>query len=103
MAAGKKLSAEYPRFGFQPGQIPDDMREPFTLLVRLLETMLKEVSSAVNFNSVKYVSQNGRPTPLGGELYVWKDADATSTNPTHYLVFNDGADVVTFASEEVVA
>lgn len=67
---------------------------------------LRKVSAAVNKNREDFdayptfVSQNDQPTPDAGQLLVWKDADAGPGSPTHYIVYHDGADVVTFASEE---
>ena len=75
-------------------------------IVRLLQEMWKDLVNTINYNAEhhhpRYVSQDAQPTPDDGEIVVWKDADATSGNSTHFLVYNDGGTVVTFASEETV-
>lgn len=71
-------------------------------LVRVLQKMHKEIVKVVNNNAVTFVSQNDQPSPGSGQMILWKDADATAGQPTHYIVYNDGTDTVTFASEETV-
>ena len=98
-----KTLTTYPRLNIDASRIDDlATREIVDELARAFETLRTVVREAVNFNRVQYVSQNAQPTPDAGAFMVWKDADATSSNPTHYLVYNDGGTVVTFASEEVV-
>ena len=69
------------------------------LLVQLDE-MLDDITEVVNFNSWPYVSQATAPTPEVDQAMIWKDSNATSGNPTHFLVYNDGGTIVTFASVE---
>lgn len=71
-------------------------------LIEDIRQLQKDIVEAVNHNSIKFVSQNGQPTVESGRMYVWEDADATSGQPTHYIVVNTGTDTVTFASEETV-
>jgi len=103
MATPLKLPAEFPRLFFKPHEVEDlKLREVLSTLVRNLSQMYNKIIQVMNRNVTKYVSQNSQPTPLDGETYIWKDADATSGNSTHYLVYNDNGTVVTFASEETV-
>ena len=69
-------------------------------LIRVLKVTFDELRRVINFNAVECISQDDRPTPQPGQLLVWKDTDASTGSPTHYLVYNDGTDIVTFASEE---
>jgi hypothetical protein len=70
-------------------------------LIRALQAMHEDIARVVNLNAVEFVSQAGQPTPSEGRLMVWKDSDAATGQPTHYLVYTtrDGA-TVTFASKE---
>ncbi len=75
------------------------------LLRRIIERVRNVLTEAINFNSVQEFDQNGTPTTtqlVAGRMAIWKDADASSTNPTHFLVYNMGGTIVTFASVEVV-
>ena len=75
------------------------------VLVNLLTSLRDYIASVVDYNAVLYLSQNGTPSTsavLDGQMLVWKDADATMGNPTHFLVYNDGGTIVTFASVETV-
>jgi len=69
-------------------------------LLKILRSAISDIHNVVNLNSIDYVAQDAKPTPRTGQLLVWKDTDAGAGNPTHYLVYNDGTGVVTFASEE---
>jgi len=74
-------------------------------LVRNLERMRNRFIEVVSFNRVLYFSQNGTPTAAQvavGQTAVWKDANATSSNPSHYVVYNDAGTMITFASDNVV-
>lgn len=82
---------------------------PITLedpnLRRIIERLRNVLVEAINIHAIDEFDQNGVPTTtqlIAGRTAVWKDADATSTNPTHYLVHNMGGTIITFASEEVV-
>tara|TARA_Y100000310_G_scaffold106935_3_gene105378 strand:+ start:382 stop:690 length:309 start_codon:yes stop_codon:yes gene_type:complete len=74
-------------------------------LLNILASLRNYIASVVDFNAFLYFDQNGTPTTTqveAGQAAVWKDADAASGNSTHYLVYNDGGTVVTFASVETV-
>lgn len=97
----RKLSFQFPPIDLHSLNIED----PEAFVRRLsdtLEELRRYVAEVVNFNSADFVSQNAQPTVESGEMKIWKDTDATSGQPTHYIVYNDGTDTVTFASEEVV-
>jgi hypothetical protein len=101
-----EASFEFPRF-FDvkfTKEVPKELQGTFRDLVRALEKMHRELVRVMNLNrtAITFISQNAQPTPLAGEVWLWEDADATSGNPTHYLVANDGVSVVTFASAELV-
>jgi len=76
----------------------------FEGLLRELFRLRVLISNAINTNEtfITYVSQNNQPTVPAGEIWLWKDADATTGQPTHYLVANSGAATVTFKSDQVV-
>lgn len=101
-----KLAESY-RLPWNPDSVESEKKEDMTyflkMLIRKLMDMYGDIATEVNNNYIDYVSQNGQPTPANGKAMIWKDADATTGNPTHYLVFTtlDG-DTVTFASEELV-
>ena len=99
-----QLSFDFPSFFLASSSIDDKLRPVIQALVRDIEQLQHDVVDAVNSNEtyVKFVSQNAQPTVPKGELWLWEDADATSGNPTHYLVANDGTSTVTFASQELV-
>lgn len=82
--------------------VPDGLERLLRAILRIIRREKVAVAEAVNFNSIQKVSQDAQPTPAEDRMMVWEDTDATSTNPTHYLVVNFGGTVVTFASEEVV-
>ena len=78
-------------------------RELAESLVNMLLSLKNYIAGVVDFNACLDFSQNGAPTTtqiLAGQAAVWKDADATTGQSTHYLVYNDGGTVVTFASVE---
>ena len=102
----KTISYDFPKFvDTIVSTIKDNaLKSVFRNLTRELEKFHTEVTKVVNVNktAITFVSQNDAPSPGEGEIYLWKDADATSGNPTHYLIANDGTSTVTFASEETV-
>lgn len=65
-----------------------------------VERLHREMAEAVNANDVTLTSSATQPTPVSGQLLVWEDTGATPGQSTHYLVYNDGTSVVTFASVE---
>jgi len=69
-------------------------------LIKRLKSVISEIHTVVNLNAIDFVAQDDQPEPRSGQLLVWKDTDAGTGDPTHYLVYNDGTDIVTFASEE---
>lgn len=87
---------------FREDGVPDNMKTGVRDLAFELESKYVALARSVNKNSISFVSQNDAPTPAAGKMMVWKDADATAGQPTHYLVYNDGTSVVTFASQETV-
>jgi hypothetical protein len=83
----------------------DDPEAAMTELVRNLERMRNRFIEVVSFNRILYYSQNGAPSTTNveaGQTAVWKDADAGSGTPTHYLVYNDSGTIITFASDNLV-
>lgn len=99
-----KLSINFPVFSLKKHKFEslEALYEQIKDLVRDISTFQEKTTEVVNHNEVSFVTQNDQPTVASGKMVVWKDADATSTNPTHYIVYNDGTDTVTFASEELV-
>lgn len=75
------------------------------LLRRIIERVRNILVEVINFNSVQEFDQNSVPTTtelVAGRMAIWKDADASSSNSTHFLVYNFGGTIVTFASVETV-
>jgi len=98
---------DYERFPFQEDKIVEgdheELAEYLKILIRRLQELYGDVVSVINQNQfIDYVAQDSQPTPEQGRLIVWKDTDATTGNPTHYLVYNDGGTVVTFKSDQLV-
>ena len=77
-----------------------DIKELLIELVRLQALLYGAINT--NETYIKYISQNSQPTVPAGEIWLWKDADATTGQPTHYLVANSGATTVTFKSDQLV-
>lgn len=104
------LSVDFPKFfdTLLSGVEDPKTHKAFRNLSRELEKMQREIASVVNANqtAIKFVSQDDAPDVLENEILLWKDTDAvfnmTSPESTHYLIVNDGTDIVTFASEETV-
>ena len=71
-------------------------------LTRSISSSHNRLVEVVNFNAITEYDQNSQPTIAEGKLAIWKDADATTGNPTHYLMYNQDGTTVTFASEETV-
>lgn len=99
-----KLNYNFPTIYRHERKLPESVRISLNTFSRSLEKMYNNIVTAVNSkqNSVSYVSQNAQPTPAEGEMILWKDADATAGNPTHYLVITKNSETVTFASQETV-
>lgn len=98
-----KLSNSFPSFAVRKEDFGSQRTfSGIQKLTRVINNMRKEIVKVVNHNAVEFVSQNDQPTPSSGQMMVWEDADATAGNPTHYIVYNDGTNTVTFASEETV-
>ncbi|MFB0522095.1 MAG: hypothetical protein ACETWD_11805 [Desulfatiglandales bacterium] len=98
---------EYERFPFQEekitGEDHEDLADYLKNLIKRLQELYGEVATVVNRNQyIEYVAQASQPTPAQGMLIVWKDTDAGTGTPTHYLVYNDGGTVVTFKSDQLV-
>ncbi|MAH50916.1 hypothetical protein CMI37_34185 [Candidatus Pacearchaeota archaeon] len=82
-----------------------DVMAALNEFARNVERLRNRIAEVVSFNRVLYYSQNGEPSTTDvedGQIAVWKDADAASTNPTHYIVYNDGGTIVTWASDNLV-
>lgn len=74
----------------------------FGAIRRILDHMKQHIYGVINNQEIAYISQNDQPTPGEGRWNIWKDADATSGNPSHYIVYNDGGTVVVWASTTLV-
>ncbi len=97
----KKLGETFPPLDLK--EITTNTFKSFTRnLVDVLEGLRLHIVDVVNFNSIDYISQAAKPTPSVGAMTIWKDSDATTGNPTHFIVYNDAGTVVTFASVELV-
>lgn len=80
-----------------------EQRRVFQALIQQLERLRSVLVDNINFQEIEFISQNSRPTPAAGRVTAWKDADATTGQPTHYLVYTDPNSVtVTFRSVETV-
>lgn len=102
---GKTLQYPFPELKYSENDMktPEGLERFARLLIRNMKDRHIELINVINFNNISFVSQNDVPTLENGEVKLWKDADATSGNPTHYLVAKDSnGDQVTFASEETV-
>ena len=99
----RQLEVSFPPMGIgSTGDIEDErVRQTILDIVDLIDRLHKYHIEVVNFNSVDEVTQASQPTPEEGRMYVWNDSNAASGQPTHYLVYNMGGTVVTFASQEV--
>jgi hypothetical protein len=100
--SNKVLSEGAPQIGSPLQRVDDEVAQAFLALFRVIETLRNDIVEVVNFNSIEVFDQNGIPTVESGRIALWKDADASSSNPTHYIVANVAGTTVTFASEEVV-
>lgn len=94
-------------FPWKPKEISDDaLRKYIKMLIVSLQKMYSDLANAINYNEnfskPRYYSQPSMPIPSEGELLVWKDSDASSGYSSHYLVYNDGGTIITFASEQKV-
>lgn len=82
-----------------------DIKAAFRELVRNLERMRNRINMVVSFNRVLYFSQNAEPTTTdieAGQTAVWKDADAATGQPSHYIVYNDGGSIIAWKSDDLV-
>lgn len=98
---------ETQKFPYQEDKITSrdhqDLADYLKNLIVKLQNLYSEVADVVNQNRFPdYISQDAQPTPDEGQLMVWKDSDATTGNPTHFLVFNDGGTIRTWGSDQVV-
>lgn len=100
--SNKLLSESFPQVGTSLIGVDDATAQSLTPLLRVIESLRNAIVDVVNFNSVEVFDQNGQPTVTSGRIALWKDADATSGNSTHYIVANVAGTTVTFASEETV-
>ena len=71
-------------------------------VLRVVEQLRDRVADVLNFNTVQYISQNAQPTPEVGQIMVWKDADAASGQPSHYLLYNDTGTIAKWTSSSLV-
>lgn len=83
---------------------PRRLLDYFKKLIRCLNESYEALALAVNYNeghvTPRIIEQNAKPTPEKGELVLWKDADASAGQPTHYLVINENGTIITFSSKE---
>lgn len=98
----KTLPAGIPKLLIDLKEIPKPIEEAFRSIIRQVSTASRLQSDVINFNSLKEYDQAAQPTIDSGELAIWKDSDAASSQPTHYLMYNQDGTTVTFASEETV-
>ena len=97
----RKLQYSFPSFLLKREQYPDEQTfRGIEAFGRGVQKMYKQIVSVVNHNRIEFVSQDAKPTPEKGRIYLWEDTDATAGNPTHYIVANFEGTVITFASEE---
>jgi hypothetical protein len=97
------LQRGFPKFSQNMEGVDDSVKRVVSSLLRSLEVLRKVIITVVNENEITFVSQASRPTPANGRMQVWKDSDATSGNPTHYIVYTDtNGTTVTFRSVELV-
>lgn len=80
----------------------EEMQASFRSLLSLIEQMRARLAIVLNNNTVQYVSQNDEPTLDDGRWTIWKDADAASGQPSHYLLYNDGGTTVKWTSSTLV-
>ena len=108
MPGGLKLSSTFPRLDVDLSVLSKEDANLAILLQNFIHSVVDlniELQRVVNRNAIKYFDQNIVPTIADlsdGEMAIWKDADATGGNPTHFFVYNDDGVIVTFASEETV-
>lgn len=98
----KLLPLNAPRLLVNLDGISQDLQRAFRTIMRYTDRTIHLQSDVVNFNAIVEYDQNSQPTIASGKFAIWKDADATSGNPTHYLMYNQDGTTVTFASEETV-
>lgn len=98
----RKSSYQIPSVDFREDEIEKNPSGFVRRLLDVLENLRLSLVNTINFNAVTEISQAAQPTPEIGAMMVWKDTDAISTQPTHYLVYNMEGTVVTFASVQVV-
>jgi hypothetical protein len=86
---------------------PQRLWDYFKKLIRYLTESYEDLANAINYNADHHkprtVAQDNKPTPEKNEILLWQDTDASSGNPTHYIVWNHDGTVLTFASEETAA
>lgn len=84
----KKASFTYPSTGLSKRRIEDsEVGNAVQEVMSIIENIRIHLADIINFNSISYISQNAQPTTLtDGQMMVWKDADATTGNPTHYIL-----------------
>lgn len=97
------LSRGYPVLVQNLEGLDEETRRVFQALIQQLEILRGNLVDVVNFQEIEFVSQPSRPTPANGRVVAWEDSDATTGQPTHYLVYTDPNSVtVTFRSVETV-
>lgn len=98
----RQIDEGFPHIDIPLGGIEDfdSLREGLQSLLLLLRNMKADYTEVINYNAVTEITQAAQPTPEDSRMVVWKDSDAAGGQPTHYLVYNFGGTVVTFASQE---
>ncbi len=106
MAVVRGIKRNFPFIGASLKTVKDEgAKAALTDVMDIVRRLRDHIGEIVNFNNTLYFSQNAVPTTSDlsdGQVAVWKDADATMGNPTHFIVYRDGSDILTFASVETV-
>ena len=71
-------------------------------VLSIIEQMRARISDVVNTNTITFVADNSQPTVPDGQAVLWRDADAASGQPSHYLIFQDGATTIKWAGDHLV-
>ena len=98
----KLLPTNAPRLVIDLRGVSQEVERALRTLMRVSDKIIHLQADVVNFNAIVEYDQAAQPTITSGKFAIWKDSDATSGNPTHYLMYNQDGTTVTFASEETV-
>jgi hypothetical protein len=101
----KKLPINYPLIPLKEkeAEIGKAIYTSFVNIAEAIKAFRRTVVEVVNFNSISFVSQDAEPTVAAGKAILWEDSDATSGQPSHYIVFTDTTGTqVRFPSEQTI-